>query len=303
MKWSNSSRNRDEPGLVQTVEATEEMAGDVTASLELGFSIGGYLALLVGLFLVYNALSVSVAERRHDIGILRSVGATRRQIAGLFVGEAMVLGLVGSLLGLPLGYALAWAALGPMHRVLSEVFVKLPQTVVTVSPLVMLLAVGAGMFATLLASLVPAIQAADEQPADAVRRTPQTIRPLYFALQGAAALVLTAVAVGLGVARTYLPPRFGAFAAPICLFAALLVAMPLLASAVGRLFQPFFRYFLGLEGRLAGDNLVRSPGRTGLVVAALAATAVSSLARPALPTARNMRSINGSTTTSPPTCM
>jgi putative ABC transport system permease protein len=265
-------KDQGEPSLVQTIEATEEMASDVTASLELGFSIGGYLALLVGLFLVYNALSVSVAERRHDIGILRSVGATRRQIAGLFVGEATVLGLIGSLLGLPLGYALAWAALGPMHRVLSEVFVKLPETVVSVSPLVMLLAVGAGMAAALLASLVPAIQAADEQPADAVRRAPRTTRPLYFALQGGAALLLAAVAVGVGVGRTYLPPRFGAFVAPVCLFAALLVAMPLLAAVVGRLLQPFFRYFLGLEGRLAGDNLVRSPGRTGLVIAALAAT-------------------------------
>ena len=48
--------------------------------------------------------------------------------------------------------------------------------------------------------------------------------------------------------------------------------MPLLAAVVGRLLQPFFRFFLGLEGRLAGDNLVRSPGRTGLVIAALAAT-------------------------------
>ncbi len=53
---------------------------------------------------------------------------------------------------------------------------------------------------------------------------------------------------------------------------AVLVAMPLLAGVVGRLVQPFFRFFLGLEGRLAADNLVRSPGRTGLVVAALAAT-------------------------------
>ena len=53
---------------------------------------------------------------------------------------------------------------------------------------------------------------------------------------------------------------------------AVLVAMPLLAAAVGRLLQPFFRFFLGLQGRLAADNLVRSPGRTGVVIAALAAT-------------------------------
>ena len=73
-------------------EANDQSVRDVTAGLELGFAIGGAVALVVGLFLVYNALSVSVAERRHDIGILRSLGATRGQVAGLFVGEAAVPG-------------------------------------------------------------------------------------------------------------------------------------------------------------------------------------------------------------------
>ena len=211
-------KDQNEPGQVQTVEANEEMTSDVTAGLELGFSVGGYLALMVGLFLVYNALSVSVAERRHDIGVLRSVGATRRQIAGLFVGEAALLGLAGSLLGLPLGYGLAWLALGPMQQVLSEVFVKLPETTVSVSRPVMLLAVGAGVATALLASLIPALQAADEQPADAVRRAPQTTRPLYFALQGGAASSWrrSPSACGVGCGRTC-RRALGAFVAPICL--------------------------------------------------------------------------------------
>ncbi len=159
------------PGQVQSVADTEEMDSDVTGGLELGFSVGGYLVLLVGLFLVYNALSVSVAERRHDIGVLRSVGATRGQIARLFIGEAALLGLAGSLLGLPLGYALAWLSLGPMHQVLSDAFLKLPETTVRVSWLVMLLALAAGVVTAVLASLIPALQAADEEPADAVRRS------------------------------------------------------------------------------------------------------------------------------------
>ena len=260
------------PGQVQTVTATEEMVSDVTAGLELAFSVGGYLVLLVGLFLVYNALSVSVAERRHDIGILRSVGATRGQVVRLFLGEAALLGLAGSVLGLPLGYALAWVALGPMHRVLSDVFIKLPETTVSVTPAEMLLAVAAGMATTFLASLFPALQAAEEQPADAVRRAPQAASRLYFALQLGAALTLAAVGLLAAVFRANLPPRVGSFVTPLSFMVAVLVAMPLLAAVVGRVLQPFFRFFLGLEGRLAADNLVRSPGRTGLVIAALAAT-------------------------------
>ncbi len=224
-------KDQKEPGQVQTVEANEEMTTDVTAGLELGFSVGGYLALLVGMFLVYNALSVSVAERRHDIGILRSVGATRAQVAGLFVGEASLLGLTGSLLGLPLGYGLAWLALKPMEQVLSEVFVKLPATTVSVSWPVMLLALGAGMLTAVLASLLPALQAADEQPADAVRRAPQASRPLYSALQAG-----TAARPGGGRRGGGAPADVPAGAnrdrssLPICFMGAVLVAMPLLAG-------------------------------------------------------------------------
>src|SRR5262249_12125506 len=65
---------------IQTVQATNELQQDVTAGLELAFAVGGVGALVIGLFLVYNVLSVTVAERRHEIGILRSVGATRNQI-------------------------------------------------------------------------------------------------------------------------------------------------------------------------------------------------------------------------------
>src|SRR5262249_25440212 len=73
---------------VSTPEAMDRSLQDGTAGLELGFDLGGAGALVVGLFLVYNALSYSVAERRHDIGILRSQGATRGQVAGLFTFEA-----------------------------------------------------------------------------------------------------------------------------------------------------------------------------------------------------------------------
>src|SRR5262249_25445626 len=72
--------------------------------------------------------------------------------------------------------------------------------------------------------------------------------------------------------REYLPARLGAFAAFICWLLAALVATPMLATLLGRLGQPLFRHIFAVEGRLAADNLVRSPGRTGLVIAALAAT-------------------------------
>ncbi len=260
------------PCKVETLERSLEGVRDITAGVELGFSTGGAVALVVGLFLVYLVLSVSVAERRHDIGILRSVGATRGQIASLFVMEAAVLGLVGSLLALPLGYGLAQLGLGPMSRILSEVFVPLDAQPLELSWRLMSGAIAAGVLTTVLAALLPALQAASQEPADAVRRVPIVVHLLgrIVHLGASGALVGAGLACVLG--RDFLPLRVGVFLGIVLVLLGLLVLAPLLAVIVGRFLQPLFRRVLGVAARLAADNLVRSPTRTGLVIAFLAAT-------------------------------
>jgi putative ABC transport system permease protein len=257
---------------VQTMQESQRLVSDVTAGLQIGFAIGGAGALVVGLFLVYNALSVSVAERRHDIGILRSVGATRGQIANLFVGEATCMGLVGSALGLPLGWLLGWLAMQPTANVVNDLIVPIDTARIELPGSLMLFALLSGIIVADLAALVPALQAASEEPADAVRRVPITGSALLVVLQIGSAVGLLLVGIGLAQFRHVLPSRWGMFAGIVTLLMGGLLATPLLASLIGRAIQPLFRYFLGLEGRLAADNLVRSPGRTGLVIAALAAT-------------------------------
>lgn len=257
---------------VRTLESNYQAAADVTAGLELGFSIGGVAALIVGLFLTYNALSVSVAERRHDIGVLRSVGATRSQVAGLFLLEAAFLGVIGSLLGLPLGWGLAHIALGPLQSVLSDVVSPTESVPVVVSVVLMAIAVAAGTATAVLAALVPAMQAAGEEPADAVRRAPRAALLRYRLLHAGIVALLIASGAAAVALRRQLPVRVGVFAGIVLILLGALVSMPLLAGMVGRLVSALLRPFLRLEGRLAADNLVRSPGRTGIVVAALAAT-------------------------------
>jgi putative ABC transport system permease protein len=257
---------------VQTPAASEMPYNDAVAGVELSFNIGGACALVVGLFLVYNALSVSVAERRHDIGILRSLGATRGQITGLFTGEALVLGLVGSAVGLPLGWLLAFLAQGLLQGVLSETVMELnanrlpPLTSDTI-----LLALAAGTATALLASLVPALQAAREEPAEAVRRAPTALTWFARGVHAAVSLLIIGVGAALVPLRDYLPHRVSSFGAPVLMLLGLLVATPLLAALLARLLQPVARLLLDVPERLAADNLARSPGRTGLVIAALAA--------------------------------
>jgi putative ABC transport system permease protein len=264
------SRNR---GNVRTVEDSNQSVRDLSKGLRLGFLLGGAGALVVGLFLVYNALSVSVAERRHDIGILRSMGATRGQVARLFIIEALALGVLGTAIGLPLGYGLAWASLGPIKSTLESLFnVTLGTEMLGLSRVTVILALLCGPLTAVLAALVPALRAAQEEPADAVRRVPVVVGILFRILHVGLTLLLLGGGVACILLRSRLPSPTGAYGGIVCLLLAALVATPLLAAGLARFLQPVFRRLLGLEGRLAADNLIRAPGRTGLVIAALAAT-------------------------------
>jgi putative ABC transport system permease protein len=259
-------------GEVRTLEANFETAREVTAGLELGFSIGGIAALVVGLFLVYNILSVSVAERRRDIGIMRAVGATRGQIAWLFLGEAALLGVIGSILGIPLGWALAHIALGPLQRVLSDLVSPTDPLPVRISTNLMLLAVGSGTVTAILAALVPAAQGAGEEPAAAVRLTPRSLRLGHLLWHLGAVALLLGAGMAATLLRQWLPVRSGVFSGATLIFIGQIVAVPLLVRLLGQVLLPVLRPVLGVTGRLAADNLVRSPGRTGIVIAVLAAT-------------------------------
>ncbi len=258
-------------GTVRTPEEQDLAMGNVMSGMQAGFALCGLAALVVGLFLVYNALAVCVAERRHEIGVLLSVGATRRQIVLLFAGEALLLGLAGSLVGIPLGIALANLGLDQAQQILSEVFTKVETRQVEVSLPLLLLALAAGIGTAVAAALVPAIMASYEIPAEAVRRIQKTPTWRSLTAQIVISVILLLSGLMLMVLRREVPYRFGVFGGLVLVLLAALVATPLVTALGARLIQPLVRVCFRLEWRLAVDNLIRSPGRTGLVVAALAA--------------------------------
>ena len=256
---------------VWTPEAHGQRVQEMLSGLTVGFALCGAGALVVGLFLVYNALAVGVAERRHDVGILRSVGATRGQVVALFLGEAALMGLAGTILGMPLGLGLARLSLGPMQQILCDVFlpVQLQQLQVTAGTVAG--TVAAGLATAVLAGLLPSAQAACDGPADALRRVPPTCGPAYRLLQVAISVGLVGLGLTLLLFRHRLPARFGSYGSLVVIVLAALLAIPVLAALGARLLRPAARAILGIPGRLALDNLIRAPGRTGVVITALAA--------------------------------
>jgi putative ABC transport system permease protein len=243
---------------------------EMLAGLRLGLGLCGMGALLVGLFLVANVLTVCAAERRHDIGILKSVGALPWQIGALLGGEAVLLGLAGGILGLPLGLGLAKLGMGPVQRLLSDVFLPVEMGSMEVTSGALLAALAAGVCTALLAAVVPALKAGSVSAIEVLRRLPP--QPCRHWSCFRIIVVLGLVACGPGcLILSHVSSRFASYGNLVLVLLASLLVTPLLALAVARGVQRGARRWLGTPARLAVDNLIRAPGRTGLVTTTLAA--------------------------------
>ncbi len=140
-------------------------------SLKLGsaiFGVMGTLALLMGGFIIFNTFRTLVAERRRDIGMLRTLGATRGTILGIILVEGFIQGIMGTALGILTGYFFAGivlSALGPIFSEFMNIHVGGP--VFAASPLILSIVVGIGV--TLLAGILPALSASRVTPLEALR--------------------------------------------------------------------------------------------------------------------------------------
>lgn len=256
---------------VRTPQEQGRSTQEIVSGLQVGFAFCSAAAMVVGLFLVYNALAVTVAERRHDIGILRSLGATRLQVVWLFGAMALMLGLLGAAAGVPLGVGMARGIIHEFREELGSMFVNPQVDPAWPTTATVLLAAVAGVATAVFAALIPAIQAATQDPADAVRRLPGVAGGAWRLAHRATCATLVAVGMAMILSRHELPPRVGAFGGMMTALVGLLLAAPIFVGVLVRLTHPLLRRVLPIEARLAADNLIRSPGRTGVVIGALGA--------------------------------
>jgi putative ABC transport system permease protein len=224
------------------------------------------VALFVGAFLIFNTLSMTVAERVRELGLLRAAGATRRQLVGFVVVQAVVLGLLGSLLGLLAGFVLAELMAIDLRTIAAIPFERVDPGLGASAAVV---AIGLGV--TIAAAVEPARRAGSIPPVEALR---DRIDPV--AARRARLRWLVGVFVVVGVAGLLAWPRDAGTTSLarsglvyLVLLAAVLVA-PFVLGALGRLAGLPFRAVLRVEERLARASIVRDRSRTTLTVGALA---------------------------------
>ena len=225
-------------------------------------------ALFIGLFIIYNTFQIAVAQRRSEIGILRALGATRRQIRTLFLSESLVAGLIGSALGLLLGIAIARVMTGYIGSLLGEVYgIAQKAGEVSADPALMIFAIVLGMITSAVAAFLPARNAARVDPVQALQKG--KYQQLSAGENRARRLAAVLVAIlALGCALWGRHSILFYIGDALAVTAALLLT-PTLALLLARALRPLLRWLRPVEGTLAADSLLQAPRRTSGTVAAL----------------------------------
>jgi putative ABC transport system permease protein len=250
----------------QDAEAINESMGSIRMFL-LGF---GGIALLVGAFVIFNTLSITVAQRTREFATLRTLGASRKQVMRSVRLEGFVIGLIGSVIGLVAGLAISKG----MIALFSAMGVDLPEasTVIQQRTIIVSLVLGTGI--TLLASILPARRATRVPPIAAVREG-ATLPPTKLAAHshnaGLGVTVASLAAILFGILGGASGPLVALLLAGgvLGLFFGIALLAPRLVKPLARILGLPARWAGGVAGELAGANAVRNPGRTASTAAAL----------------------------------
>jgi putative ABC transport system permease protein len=235
-----------------------------------GFLLGfGGIALFVGAFVIFNTLSITVAQRTRELATLRTLGATRRQVLRSVVLEAAALGVLASVIGLFAGFGLARG----LSSLFSALGLGLPEAAPVYATRTFVVSLLLGIVVTVFAGIVPAVRATKVAPIAAARGgLPPRVRGRRATIVGALLLVVAALLLAyavtgnrLGSGSSLLALAFGALA---LISGTAGVASRLVAALALVLGWPA-RRFGGAAGRIASQNAVRNPQRTASTAAAL----------------------------------
>lgn len=248
-------------------EAVRASLADASGGTDVfAWVLGGFaaLALLVTALVIANTFQVLVAQRTRELALLRTLGASKRQIRRSVLLEGLLVGLIGAVLGTLLAVVLAFAVIGLLREPLN-----LPTLTFGADPVRLLIAVGVGVLVAVLASLAPAFAATRVSPLQALQPVPEvTVRSRRGVVRTVLGGLLFFGGTALMLWGAFGQEPFSAIGGGMLSFVGMLmlaaVFVPPAVSAAGLLARP-----AGVPGRLAAVNAVRHRGRTASTAAAL----------------------------------
>lgn len=231
-----------------------------------GLSFFSVVAIFVGAFLIYNAFSMTVLERTRELGLLRTLGMTKMQTLTLVMAEAVILGVIGSIIGVGFGVVLARVLIRLLGGVVSTTINTLS---IPLDGLINSLFVGGAV--TLGSALLPAIQASQVSPLESLRVKAKAINPRF---QRRLFIFGVSLTIASWVSLYYVPwpPSIAFDIGSLSVLTFLLggvLTIPAVVESAEKIVRPLAIKIFGNEGMLGSGNVRRSPARTSLTVASL----------------------------------
>ncbi len=261
---------------VMTPEGRTKQVESLVSRFQKNINLISFIAVFVGMYLIYNAVSITVVQRKKEIGILRALGTTRRQIISLFLGETFVMAIAGSGLGLALGIFFARSAIGAVGQTVSELYVRTSVSEITVSWANLAVGFITGLLSSLAAALFPALASTRITPVSAIRSVPYAeegfLSGRRLKLAAAALIVIAAVLLILYTSFRESPlfhTTASMFTASIFLLLGISLSTPAVLQGFLHLFRKTVSPRVGASGRLAGLNLEKNITRNAVAAAAI----------------------------------
>jgi putative ABC transport system permease protein len=261
---------------VTTPEGRTRQVAVLISHFQKNINLISFIAVFVGMYLIYNAVSISVVQRRKEIGILRALGATRREIIALFLGETFFMAIMGSLLGLVFGILFAKSAIGAVGQTVSELYLRTSISEIAISWPNLALGFFVGLIASLAAALFPALASASITPVSAIRSVPFSEESLLSGkrLRTAAICLVLIAASLLFLYKSF--PASSLFHHSAAMFLATIFFLLGISLATPTVLQVFLAVYrtvvsprVGAAGRLAGLNLQKNITRNAVAAAAI----------------------------------
>ena len=246
---------------------TEHFAA-LMQSYTLATQVSSLFALVVGMFIIYNSFAIAVTHRRSEIGILRALGATQKQVRRVFLMESALAGLVGSLLGAVIGMAGAQALASTMGD-LTQAMVGVAQRTseIVIKPWLLVAAILFGVVTSIVAAWIPARNASGVDPVQALQKGKyQVMSAGENRRRRIAAAILAVISIITLFFGSWKPAFYAGY---LLMIGAGLLLSPALTLLLARAIRPFLRRILPVEGTLAADSLIQAPRRTSATVGAL----------------------------------
>ena len=259
-RWSSGFR-------LQSGRQRQATLSDMLRAFRLNLQALSLLALFVGIFLVYNTAMFTVVSRRKDAGILRSLGATRREILTAFSSEIILLGSVGGALGGVMGFFLSRFLTKLVAGTISNLYFFLRPAPLEWSGSIPLIGIGLGCGASILGGLFPLVELIRSDPVQALHGRTAVRGMKTFAgkaaLAGLGVLAISLILFGLSTFHVY----FG-FAGSFALLVGASLITAIILVSLSPALKRLFALLSGLPGKMAAGNIRQNLGRTAVAVAA-----------------------------------